>query len=207
MRKPLLAIATAAVLSALPVTAQTSPAALPGAADTTRVKAGTYKVDSAHTQILFTVNHLGFNSYYGIFGGATGTLTIDPKRPAAAVLAIEVPLSGLVTTSAELNTHLAAPDFFESAKFPTATFKSTSIVVHGTHAMITGNLTLKGVTKPVVIDANFTGAGVGPMNKAETIGFEGTTTVKRSAFGISYGVPMVSDDVPLKITVAFEKAS
>ena len=75
----------------------------------------------------------------------------------------------------------------------------------GTSASITGNLTLNGVTNPVTIDARFTGAGTNPMNKAETIGFEGTTTIQRSDFGVDYAVPMVSDEVMLKITVAFEK--
>jgi polyisoprenoid-binding protein YceI len=195
-----LALATAAV----PVIAQ-MPTTPPGAPDPARVKAGTYAVDSHHTQILFQVNHLGFNSYYGIFGGGTGSLTLDPAKPATASVSIEIPINLMVTTSNELNTHLKTPDFFDAAKFPTATFKSTSVAVDGAKAKITGNLTLKGVTKPVVLDAWFTGAGLGPMNKAETVGFEATTTVKRSDFGISYGVPLVSDEVPLKITVAFEK--
>jgi polyisoprenoid-binding protein YceI len=195
-----LALATAAV----PVIAQL-PTTPPGAPEPARVKAGSYTVDSAHTQVVFKVNHLGFNSYYGIFGGAKGSLTLDPAKPTASAVSIEIPIALILTTNNELNTHLKAPDFFDAAKFPTATFKSTSVAVEGTKAKITGNLTLKGVTKPVVLDAWFTGAGVGPMNKAETVGFEATTTVKRSDFGVSYGVPLVSDEVPLKITVAFEK--
>lgn len=201
MRKMLISAIVAA--AAIPVLAQT----VPGAADPSRVKGGTYQVDSGHTQVVFTVNHLGFNSYWGIFGGAKGTLTLDPAKPMAASVNIEIPLSDITTTSGELNTHLKAPNFFDAAKFPTATFKSTSVTVDGTKAKIAGNLTLKGVTKPVVLDAWFTGAGLGPMNKAETVGFEATTTVKRSDFGISYGVPFVSDEVPLKITAAFEKKS
>jgi len=188
----------------VPALAQ-APTTRPGAPEASRVKAGTYTVDSGHTQVLFTVDHLGFSTYWGIFGGATGTLTLDPAKPTAATVSIEIPLSGVVTTSDRLNTHLKAPDFFDAAKFPTATFKSTAVAVSGTSAKISGNLTIKGVTKPVVLDAKFHGAGASPMSKAETIGFDATTTVKRSDFGVSYGLPMVSDEVPLKITVAFEK--
>ncbi|MEH3106386.1 MAG: YceI family protein [Sphingomonas fennica] len=201
MRALLLALP---LFAAVPAIAQ-APTTAPGAPDASRVKAGTYTVDSGHTQVLFTVDHLGFSTYWGIFGGATGTLTLDPARPAAATVSIEIPLSGVVTTSDRLNAHLKAPDFFDAAKFPTATFKSTAVAVSGTSAKISGNLTIKGVTKPVVLDAKFHGAGASPMSKAETIGFDATTTVKRSDFGVSYGIPMVSDEVPLKITVAFEK--
>jgi len=188
----------------LPAIAQ-MPKEVPGKADATRVTAGTYKADSAHTQILFSVNHLGFNVYHGIFGGSTGTLTIDPANPSAAKVEIEIPMSGITTTSAELTNHLKTADFFDAAKFPTARFQSTSVKASGTSATIVGNLTIKGVTKPVTLQAKFAGAGKGPMNQAETIGFEATTSISRSAFGVSYGVPFVPDEVPLQISVAFEK--
>lgn len=204
MRIALAALAFATSIITVPVIAQL-PTTPPGKADASLVKAGNYAVDSAHTQIVFTVNHLGFNSYYGIFGGATGSLTLDPAKPATSSVSIEIPLAELVTTNQQLNAHLAAPDFFDTKKFPTASFKSTSVTVDGTKAKIAGNLTLKGVTKPVVLDAWFTGAGPAPMTKAATVGFEATTTIKRSDFGVSYGVPIVSDEVPLRITVAFEK--
>lgn len=188
----------------LPAIAQ-MPKDVPGKVDASRVTAGTYKADSAHTQILFSVNHLGFNVYHGLFGDATGTLTIDPAKPATAKVEMDIPMSGITTTSAKLTEHLKGADFFDAAKFPTAKFQSTSVTASGTSATIVGNLTLKGVTKPVTLQAKFTGAGKGPMNQLETIGFEATTSISRSAFGISYGVPFVPDEVPLQITVAFEK--
>jgi polyisoprenoid-binding protein YceI len=80
-------------------------------------------------------------------------------------------------------------------------------VANGTSAKITGNLTLNGVTKPVILDATFSGAGANPFNKKPTIGFHGTTTIKRSEFGVTYGIPVVSDEVKLDISVAFEKTS
>jgi polyisoprenoid-binding protein YceI len=178
---------------------------VPGKVDASRVTAGTYKVDTSHTQVVFEVNHFGFNAYHGLLGGATGTLTLDPAKPEGAKLAIEIPLKEVVTTSTELNAHLAKDDFFDVAKHPVATFTSTKIDVSGEKATITGDLTLRGVTKSVVLDAEFTGAGENPMNKALTAGFEATTTLKRSDFGIDYALPLVSDEVDLRVTVAFEK--
>ena len=95
---------------------------------------------------------------------------------------------------------------FDAAKFPTASFVSTSVKPDGaTGADITGNLTIKGVTKPVTLDAEFYGAGVQPMSKKENVGFIATTTIKRSEFGMGYAVPMVSDAIELKIIAGFEK--
>lgn len=207
MRKIVIAASLAAASAiAIPVIAQ-MPMTAPGAKDVTRVKAGNYTVDSAHTQILFEVNHLGFNDYFGLFGKPTGTLKLDPANPAAASVAIEIPINQVVTNDDALTKHLLNPDFFDAAKFPTATFKSTSVVVDGDEAKITGDLTIKGVTKQVVLDAEFKGAGIGPANKKETVGFEAETKIKRSDFGVKYGIPMVPDEVELKISVAFEKAA
>ncbi|HKR17832.1 YceI family protein [Rhizorhapis sp.] len=205
MRKILAASALALTALALgPVVAQDAPA-LPGAPDPARVQAGTYVMDPAHTQVAFTVNHFGFNNYVGLFGTPTGSLTIDPKQPEKASLTVKIPMNEVRTSSTKLDEHLKTPDFLDTAKYPTAKFVSTSIKVDGNEADITGNLTLHGVTRPVTIDAQFTGAGTHPMNKKLNIGFSGTTTIKRSDFGIDKFVPLVSDEVKLAITAAFEK--
>ncbi len=205
MKKYVVAASLLTAAIALPVIAQNLPTEAPGKPDVSRVTAGTYDVDHWHTQVAFAVNHMGFNTYHGLFGEITGTLTLDPKKPAASKVSIDIPLSGLVTTAAALNEHLAKPEFFDIAKFPSAHFEATNIVVKGTHATINGNLTIKGITKPVVLAAHFVGAGKGPMDGKDNVGFEATTTVKRSDFGISYGIPLVSDAVELQITAAFEK--
>ena len=191
-------------LLAMPLAAQ--PAGIPGAADPARVQAGTFKVDSAHTQIGWKVNHLGFSLFDGFFADPTGSLAIDPKRPQDARLTITIPMAKVVSTSDALDDHLRRADFFDVAKYPTATFVSTDVQPQGQRARITGNLTLHGVTKPVVLDARFVGAGSNPRgNKALNIGFEATTRISRSAFGITYGVPAVGDAVDLTINAAFEK--
>ena len=215
MRKSRLVLAAAAGSAALTfgtLHAQGGPPQLPGQVDVARVQAGTYQVDPNHTLIGWRANHFGFNDYFGIFGNTTGTLEIDPANPAAATLNVTIPIASVVTASAGLTDHLtragrdgAAPDFFGPDPAP-ATFVSTSIEKTGdTTANVTGNLTMNGVTKPVVIAAEFTGAGANPMSQVQTVGFEGTTTIKRTDFGINFAVPMVSDEVELDISAAFEK--
>lgn len=199
--KTLSAIAVALVLTAAPALAQD----MPGKADVTRVTAGTYKVDPNHTQVAWSVDHMGFSTLFGMFGQPSGTLTIDPKEPAKAELAVTFPMTGLTVTSDKFATHLASAEFLDAAKFPTATFKSRTVVPSGEKATIEGDLTLRGVTKPVVLTASFHGAGINPMSKAETIGFSATTKLKRSDFGLGAFVPAVSDEVEVTIVAAFEK--
>ncbi|WAC22102.1 YceI family protein [Blastomonas sp. SL216] len=206
MRKTL---AILALVAATPLIGQGMQ--LPGQKDAARVTAGTYKTDPGHSLIGWEVNHFGFNDYFGIFGDVAGTLTIDPANPNAAKVDVTIPVAKVTTASAGLTSHLlragkdgGKPDFFGPAPAD-ARFVSTKVVASGMTAKITGNLTLNGVTKEVTLDAEFTGAGANPFNKKETIGFEADTTIKRSDFGIAYGLPVVSDEVELDISVAFEK--
>lgn len=176
----------------------------PGARDPALVTAGTYTVDPGHTLVTFTVDHLGFSSFTGQFGHPEGTLTLDPANPGAARVEVSLPIAEVSTTSPELDEHLQGDDFFDAANHPTGTFKSTEVVVQGDRAAIRGDLTLRGVTRSVVLQTAFYGAGENPMSKAKTIGFRATTTVNRSDFGIDYGLPAVGDEVLLVIDAAFE---
>jgi polyisoprenoid-binding protein YceI len=169
------------------------------------VKAGTYKVESYHTQVGFSLSHFGFTNYSGLFSGATGNLQLDPAHLTKAKLDVTIPVQSITTTVAQLTDELKGDKWFDAAKFPSATFTSTKVVSGSNgEATITGNLTLHGVTKPVVLHAHFIGAGVNPIDKAYTVGFEATTTIKRSEFGVSTYVPVVGDDVQLTIAGAFE---
>jgi polyisoprenoid-binding protein YceI len=197
---------------AAPMTAQ-MPMAAPGKLDPKRVTAGTYAADPAHSLIGWQVNHLGFNDYFGLFGEVSGTLTLDPANLAAAKVTATIPVSKIITANPELTAHLlrapaagAKPDFFGPAPAD-ATFVSTSVDPgeDGMSASIIGNLTLNGVTKPVIIAAKFAGAGTNVMNRAATVGFHGTTKIKRSDFGMNFLVPLISDEIQLNITIAFEK--
>ena len=207
---PYAALALVAVVATPIVVAQGGSA--PGAPDKSRVTAGTYAADPLHTMVVWEVDHLGFSKYTGIFGDVTGTLVLDPKNPAAAKVDVTIPVAMVTTASAGLTSHLlragkdgGKPDFF-GASPADAKFVSTSVVLDddGDEAKVTGNLTLNGVTKPVTLDVDFHGAGVG-MNKKETVGFQAETTIKRSDFGINMGIPYVSDAVELEIHAAFEK--
>lgn len=205
-------LALSALALAAPLIAQPAMQK-PGSKNPAAVTGGTYTVDAAHTLIGWRVDHLGFNDYFGIFGDSTGTLTLDPKKPNAAKVDITIPVGKVTTASAGLTSHLlragkdgGKPDFF-GANPADARFVSTSVRATGMRAAIAGNLTLNGVTKPVTLAAEFSGAGKAPamMGGKENVGFHATATIKRSAFGIASGIPVVSDEVELDISVAFQK--
>ncbi len=186
---------------------------LPGQADVSRVEAGSYTVDAAHSMVGWKLNHFGFNDYFGIFGDVAGTITADPANPTASKVDVTIPIASVVVPSAGLRDHLLRAgadgkpaDFFGANPAP-ARFVSTKIEsTGGTSANITGDLTMNGVTKPVTIAAEFAGAGANPMSQAKTIGFHGRATIKRSDWNVSFGIPFgLSDEVELDITVAAEK--
>ena len=197
-----LILAAVLAAAAVPAIAQ-APAGLPGSPNAAAVTAGTYAVDPAHTQVTWTLNHMGFSMLSGQFGAQGGTLTIDPAKPAAAKLDVTFAIDQLSVTAAPFANHLKSKDFFDAATYPTARFVSTAVVASGTGARITGNLTIKNVTKPVTIDATFVGAGTNPMSKKLNFGFRGTTTIKRSDFGLGYATPVVADTVKLDLNAAF----
>ncbi len=207
MRFPLALVALAATA---PLLAQSTPE-VPGQMDATRVVAGTYVADPSHSLIAWEVNHFGFSDYIGLFGDVAGTLTLDPANLSAASVDVTIPVGKVTTASAGLTDHLlrpgkdgAKPDFFGPDP-DDARFVSTSVTATGNMAKINGNLTLNGISRPVTLDAQFTGAGVNPYSKKQTVGFSATTMIKRSDFGINTAIPFVSDAVELEIHVAFEK--
>lgn len=203
MTKRLALTAALALAGTAAIAAQPAPPAPAAAAKS--VQAGRYTVDANHTQVVWSVDHFGFSRLYGMVGAMSGTLDIDPANPRAAKVAIDIPLSGLTVTSPGFAKHLATADLFDTAKFPTARFVSRSVTVRGTQASIAGDLTLRGVTRPLTLDARLHGAGANPMNKKQTVGFSATARLKRSDFNLGYAVPAVSDEVKLEITAAFEK--
>jgi len=205
------AAVTGSILAAPAIFAQGAPE-VPGAPEPERITGGLYKADPAHSLVEFEVSHFGFNEYFGIFGDVEGTLVLDPANLEAATVDVMIPIAKVTTANAQLTDHLlrpakdgGMPDFFGPDPAP-ARFVSTEIEVDGMQAAITGNLTINGITKPVTLEAEFIGAGVNPMNKKETVGFEAETEIKRSDFNVNYGIPLVSDEVELEISIAFELA-
>lgn len=194
-----------AALVAVPLAAQTMPDALHGAGSPADVKAGTYAVEPNHTQVAFSVSHMGISPFAGWFSGASGTLVLDPANLAKTSLTVSIPTGSVQTTSGQLVDELKSADWLDSAKFPTATFRSTKVTKIGDDtARIDGTLTLHGVTHAETITARFFGAATNPMSKKASIGFLGRMPINRSDFGVTKYVPLVSGETVLVINGAFE---
>ena len=174
--------------------------------DFKNVEGGHFKLDKSHARIVFSTTHLGFSTYYGFFGDLDAKLDYDPKSPAASTLEVSINLNGLVTNDPKMDENLKSSDYFDVAKFPVATFKSTKIEVTGADkGKITGDLTLHGVTKPVVLDATLNRGGIHPVTQDYILGFDATGSLSRSEFGIKTLVPFVGDQVKLTISCEFNR--
>ena len=169
------------------------------------VRAGAYALDASHGKITWSVSHLGFSTYQGQFTNVSAELNLDPANPAASTLVATIPLTDVAPNDDALKGHLQTPDFFDTANHPTATFRSTAITIDAddpTEADVTGELTLKGVTRPVTMEVKFNQAG--PFMGGYRVGFDGEATIKRSEFGVDYGVALgLSDEVELHIEGEF----
>lgn len=196
-------IAAAASLSLLTGGAVVAQAALTQAP--AEVQAGAYALDSDHGKITWSVDHLGFSTYKGQFVNVDAALTLDPANPSAATLTATIPLTDVDSNSDGLDAHLQTADFFDTANHPVATYVSRSVTVdpsNANRATVEGDLTLRGVTRPVTIAVRFNQAGPS-MGGAYRAGFDGEATIKRSDFGIDYGLPVLGDEVDLHIEGEF----
>jgi polyisoprenoid-binding protein YceI len=170
------------------------------------IQPGAYAINTKDTLVRYGVLHMGFSDYWGTFPGATGTLTIDPRTIEAAKLDVSVPVAGVETTNHELNGELFSDQFFDGGKYPAMHFVSTAVTrTGGRTAEIAGELTIHGVTRPIVLHATFIGAGPNHFSKIPTIGFRAEGMVRRSDFGLGKWVPVVSDETAITISAAFEK--
>ena len=193
--------------------AQTASAQAPGSRNPAAITGGTYTADPDHTLVVWTLDHLGFTPYTGMFGSVTGSLTFDPIKPEATRVEMTIPVAKVTTASTGLTQHLlrpgkesGKPDFFGPTPAD-ARFVSTKLVTSGQTAKLTGDFTFNGVTRPVTLDVSFYGAGRTPPNMGgkENIGLRATGTIRRSEFGLGFGVPFVGDEVKLDIAAAFQK--
>jgi polyisoprenoid-binding protein YceI len=170
--------------------------------------AGDYAMETRHSQLLFAIPHLGITNYYGRFDRLSGSLSFDPAAPEKSTVTATVDMTSLDTPSHELMGELMGAGVFNTAAFPTATFKSTAVTKTGpATGTITGDLTLHGVTKPVTLNATFGGLTADPFSGADDIGFHATTTVNRKDFGITGMVwdHIVGDDVQITIEAMFQR--
>ena len=167
----------------------------------------TYTLDASHSQIVFSYTHLGFSTTTGMFSGFEGTIEFDAEDPAASSVSVAFPTASLYTGWDERTAHFLTEDFFGAEAAPEISFKSTGIEVTGEKSgKITGDLTINGITKPVVLDAVMTQMGEHPMAKKPWVGFDATTTVLRSDFDMGQFAPYVSDEVAIEISIEAMKA-
>jgi len=184
----------------------------------TEAPAGAYKLDPAHTSVIFRVNHIGMSHYTRRFTAMKGELDFDPAHPEASRVTAAIDPGSIETDypdpKLDFNAQLRGPEFLNVARFPTITFRSTRVALTGANtARITGDLSLHGVTRPVVLNARFNGGyapnAMDPMGAR--IGFSAQGVLKRAEFGMGYGVPPagstmgVSDEVEVLIETEFTK--
>jgi polyisoprenoid-binding protein YceI len=205
VRAAALALAACAFVTAQPTSAA-QPAPL-------KVPAGTYTLDKAHASLIFKVSHLGFSSFTGRFSRFDAKLQFDPARPAAARVEATIDPRSIEADNPPGNflAMLQGADWLDAARYPEMTFRSTRVTALGAKKLrVRGDLTLHGVTRPVDLDVTYNGGYAGhPMDPQARIGFSARGTLKRSAFGVSLGIPEpgsqmgVGDTVELLLEAEF----
>jgi polyisoprenoid-binding protein YceI len=181
------------------------------AADGAKVQAvEKYAIDASHSGVVFGWNHFGFSNPTARFDKIEGSVLLDKADLTRSSVSVTLPLEGLDTGVAKLDEELKGQDFFDTAKYPTITFTSTKVEKSGENGLkITGDLTVHGVTKSVTLDAKVNKIGIFEIPgviKAQAAGFDATTVIKRSDFGVTKYVPAVSDDIPVHITLDAKQA-
>lgn len=165
-----------------------------------------FTLDPAHTNIVWKANHLGFSSPSGKFVKVEGNLTLDQSAPQNSAVNVTIYPASIVTGNDKFDGHLSSADFFNVEAFPKAEFKSTSITKTGEEtADIHGELTMLGMTKPLTLQAKLNKVGPNPFTKDQTAGFSATGVIKRSEYGIAWGLPNIGDEVIVEIETEFIK--
>jgi hypothetical protein len=163
-------------------------------------EANQYKIDPNHTSVTWSANHFGFSNPSGKFSDIDGSITFDEKNPKKSEVSVTIKIASLNTNLPKFDQHLKSKDFFDAEAFPTATFVSKKVTVTGKNqAKVAGDFTLKGITKPVVLNVKFNKLGANPLSQKQTVGFSATAKIKRSEFGVNYALPNIADEVKLVI--------
>ena len=171
--------------------------------------AETYELDASHSQIVFSYNHLGFSTTYGMFSGFEGEIQFDEEDPANSSVSVEFPVSMMFTGWEQRDAHFLSADFFNAVESgqpiderDVVTFESTAIEVTGENtANITGDLTMNGITNEVVLETTLNNQGMHPQQNRPWLGFDATTTVLRSDYNVGAFAPFVSDEVEIQISI------
>lgn len=183
----------AAALIAMPLTVT---------ADLSAVPSGKYALDSSHGYITFTYSHLGFSNPRVGFNSFDAVLDLDTGNPENSMVEVTIDATSIDSRVAEFNEHLNGADFFNTAEYPTITFKSTKVEATGDNTFdVTGDLTILGTTKPVTLATTINKADNHPLRNVPTVGVSASTKLMRSEWGLGAYVPAVSDEVELSIEV------
>lgn len=170
-----------------------------------KVPSGAYGFDPDHSAIMFEYDHMGFSTSYGLVRGVSGTIQLDADNPENSTVEASFPISHIVTVAAELDGHIRGAEMFNSPDgSQMVTFKSTKVVMDDDdwdEAKVTGDLTMNGVTKSVVLDVDLEKAGNHPMTNKPTLGFEAETEIMRSDFNLGLFAPAVADKVKIELSV------
>lgn len=165
-------------------------------------KVADYEFDTVHSQIIFKVNHLGYSNSYGKFRAFNGTLSLDPDNWSTAQTEVSINTKSIDMENKKWNDHMRSADFFDVEQFPAMTFKSTKLEKTGEDTgKLHGTLTILDKSLPVTLDLTLNQAGIHPMSEQPHVGFSATGTIKRSEWGMIYGVPAIGDDVHIIIEV------
>jgi polyisoprenoid-binding protein YceI len=167
-------------------------------------QSSTWTSDPAHSEVDFSVKHLSISNVHGRFGNVNATIVLNEADIAKSTVTATIDVSTADTGMAQRDTHIKSPDFFDVATYSTASFTSTGVAKNGSGLAVSGNFTLHGVTKPIVLQVEAPGAPIdSPMDHKQHRGFEATATISRTAFGIGPKFPdaIVSDAVKLTIEI------
>ena len=161
-----------------------------------------YTLEPIHTQILFFADHLGFSKSQGEFLDFNGSFTFDPSNPTASSAEVTISTSSIDMDNQKWNDHMKNKDFFDVEKFPTMKFNSTKVESVTDRVMnVHGKLTILGHTEPVILNVIHNKSGKHPFSGKYTAGFSATTSVKRSLFGMNYGLPTLADDIEIRLEI------
>lgn len=167
----------------------------------------TWAIDPNHSEVDFTVRHMEVSNVHGRIGGIKGNIAVSDTDATKSTVSVTIDLSTIDTGVSGRDSDLKGPNWFDAAKFPTASFESTSVTVSGARMKIDGNLTLHGVTRPVELDVEGPSPTVPGMDHKPHSGYSATTTIKRKDFGVGANAPntVVSDDIKLTIDLEVAK--
>ncbi|MFI0433797.1 MAG: YceI family protein [Candidatus Nanopelagicales bacterium] len=180
------------------MTAQSIETAVPATAT------GAYDIDPSHSNLGFVARHAMVTKVRGNFSDISGSLTLDVANPAASSAEVTVEVASVDTRNAQRDEHLRTNDFFDAAQFPQLTFKSTAVTQTGATSFdVTGDLTIRGVTKPVTVSWDYTGSATDPFGN-ERVGFEGSATINRADFGLKYNAPLAAGGVLISEKIVLE---